>query len=183
MSKIVYSPLKISSVSRRLLSYVIDFYLSGLLAGIGISCVQSIYKSEFVIDNSPLNMPYKYGCIASVIALVCLIAYFMFPCLVKNKSYQTIGQKVAGIEMVSTDGNSPKKKSVMIRTVWMLLVEAMLFSSVTYLSVILKTDLKNMIAIFLPVTFIGLLYGMINKKRQCLHDRISNVLIIEKRKE
>ena len=96
---------------------------------------------------------------AALTTFVLSVAWIIYTIVLVSRNGQTIGKKLVGIKVVRSDG----AKATLGRIFWM-------------------RNVVNLLPSMIP--FVGSVYGLVdalfifNEKRQCLHDKIADTIVI-----
>ncbi|MDF1515146.1 MAG: RDD family protein [Anaerolineae bacterium] len=91
----------------RLIAYLIDSFIIGLIVAIPSGCLGGVYA---VLMNQNRSVGFGEALVLSLVILILLIALvgsFLYYGLMWSRSGQTLGKKMMGIQVVSVDGQLP----------------------------------------------------------------------------
>lgn len=174
--------------SSRLISYIIDWAVGGILTGFpavllyGIITKKSdMFSNLYVFEAMGYNK--MYGFLAGVLCLVVAIIYFI---VIPLKKYpgQTLGKKIAKIQIRTWDNEIPSLKDLLIRYGVNFALESPMY--------IISSYLMQMITLMIRFhvesvwTFIGIACTLISaamviytKKHCAIHDLIAKTKVVE----
>jgi len=182
VSKIASAPL-----GKRFLAFIIDWYLSSMLALIPVVVASSIQKQDLVLDNRIDGLPLPWAILVTLGAFILSIMYFcVFP-LIQTKSIkkgQTLGRKFMNLTLVSSNAKPLNFTALLIRDfVGLLLLQGVLTSTNIYLmSVTQMITQTDVVPYFQSVYFVlaaaSTLLLVFGQRKQTFHDLISHTRMI-----
>lgn len=166
---------------KRLVAYVIDWYVTSLFVMAPVALLYSIEtgKKALAIDISLLSLP--YACVSFVIGLVLSIYYLVYSPL---KTGQTLGKKVMSIKIVKMNGNDIDLKTMVIRQiVGIVLIEGVMFTVSTYfheiVAMLIRIPYSNYIAyVFTAVLVVSIIIAIIKPEKRMIHDYLAGTKVI-----
>lgn len=174
--------LKDASQSRRLLSYIIDWYVGALATAFPIAIVsQKIYGT--MLRQDIIHFEHPFGLIGGILGLVCGLIYFVVVPLCGNKG-QTFGKKVCKIKIVQDDGQDVTLKNIILRQlVGIIIIEGSLVTtSVIWHQIVW---ILTGVDVVTPLKFVGLafcgisiLLVLFKKDHKAIHDYLGKTKVI-----
>lgn len=166
---------------KRLVAYVIDWYVTSLFVMAPVALLYSIEtgKKALAIDISLLSLP--YACVSFVIGLVLSIYYLVYSPL---KTGQTIGKRAMSIKIVKMNGNDIDLKTMVIRQiVGIVLIEGVMFTVSTYfheiVAMLIRIPYSNYIAyVFTAVLVVSIIIAIIKPEKRMIHDYLAGTKVI-----
>lgn len=171
-----------ASLTKRGLSYLIDWYVGALCAALPISLVsQKLYGT--MTKQNLLKIQQPYGAIAGVIGLLLALLYYIYIPYHVYKG-QTLGKHICKIKMVQTDDQDVSLKSLILRQgVGIIIIEGALYSASTLWHQLVTLLIH--VNVVTPLMYIGLAIGAIStvmvlftKKHRAIHDYIGNTKVV-----
>ncbi len=166
---------------KRLISFLVDWYLSTLLAMIPSVVFQSINSRDLVIANRIDNLPVSQAIIATVLSVVIYVLYFcVFPL---NKNGQTPGRRLMKLHLSHAGAASLTFSALLVRE---LVGVFLLQGSTTTTAINLLSLLQMLTGINASVTYQAVSAGillcsvilLLTKRKQTLPDLISKTKIV-----
>lgn len=182
-----------SSYIKRLFAYLIDWYLSGMLASLSIIIIDLIYCRKVLVTGItivlPESLPYNYIVLENFIVLLLLFCYFVIiPYLSSGNYPKTIGQKFTKIALANEDG-TPVNLVTLIKRNFLIFVVIGQSINCYYLYCRQLLEYSNIninVEIIqyssLAVMTIAIAYSFINSKRQTIYDKLTKTIIVDTRK-
>lgn len=166
---------------KRLVAYVIDWYVTSLFVMVPVALLYSIEtgKKALAIDISLLSLP--YACVSFVIGLVLSIYYLVYSPL---KTGQTLGKRAMSIKIVKMNGNDIDLKTMVIRQiVGIVLIEGVMFTVSTYfheiVAMLIRIPYSNYIAyVFTAVLVVSIIIAIIKPEKRMIHDYLAGTKVI-----
>lgn len=166
---------------KRLVAYVIDWYVTSLFVMAPVALLYSIEtgKKALAIDISLLSLP--YACVSFVIGLVLSIYYLVYSPL---KTGQTLGKRAMSIKIVKMNGNDIDLKTMVIRQiVGIVLIEGVMFTVSTYfheiVAMLIRIPYSNYIAyVFTAVLVVSIIIAIIKPEKRMIHDYLAGTKVI-----
>lgn len=166
---------------KRLVAYVIDWYVTSLFVMAPVALLYSIEtgKKSLAIDISLLSLP--YACVSFVIGLVLSIYYLVYSPL---KTGQTLGKRAMSIKIVKMNGNDIDLKTMVIRQiVGIVLIEGVMFTVSTYfheiVAMLIRIPYSNYIAyVFTAVLVVSIIIAIIKPEKRMIHDYLAGTKVI-----
>ena len=159
---------------RRLVAYMLDWYLATMLAGAPLVLVNSM-RSGVASANSSIP-PGTQGWVWGIIAILLGAAYYMLPLVWHG---QTVGKRLLHLRICTLEGKSPSAGALLLRQiVGVLLIEGGLaFPSQLLRELIARAfgaEVANIVRIaMVAATLVSIMLGLYTPSRRMLHDRIS----------
>lgn len=166
---------------KRLVSFLVDWYLSTLLAMIPSIVFQSINGGDLVIVNRIDNLSVPQAVIATVLSVVIYILYFcVFPL---RKNGQTFGRRLMKLHLVHAGGASLTFSALLMRE---LVGVFLLQGSTTTTTINLLSLLQMLTDINISIPYQAVSAGILlcsfillfTKRKQTLPDLISKTKIV-----
>jgi uncharacterized RDD family membrane protein YckC len=168
---------------KRFAAFIVDWYLSSILAALPVFVFQSIHGQDLVLNNRIDNLPVTLQIPAAIAGLLVYTLYFcVFP--LRNKKGQTPGRRLLDLELQKLTGYELQFKDLFIRDfVGVLLLQGNLTNANVYIMSFVQdltsTDIIPYYQSFYTV-FVLISLGLVfSKKRQTLHDLISKTKLRE----
>lgn len=173
----------IASLSRRFGAYLLDWYIGALFTSFPIAIFsQKLYGT--MKNQNLLEYPHQLGVIASILALMGALIYYVLIPLGSRKG-QTLGKRICKIKIVKKDGQDVGVKDLLLReVVGAILIEGVLYSASTILHQLLEimtgiTLVKPMMFIGLVITCVSVILCLLNKKDHlALHDYLAHTKVV-----
>ena len=172
----------------RLMAYAIDWALGGVLTGFpAVLMYGAITKQSDMFSNlyvfEALGYNKIYGFLAGAICLIVAIAYFIVIPLKKFPG-QTLGKKIAKVQIRTWDNNLPGTKDLLIRYGVNFVLETPMYIISTYLMQMLTLMIRFQVESVW--TFVGIACTLISaamviytKKHCAIHDCIAKTKVVE----
>lgn len=179
--------------SGRLISFIIDWLLGGIVAGIPSVVFYLILTGK----SKPLTSMYQFGAAGFggittiLISLVCIMFGFFYFVIIPWIIFpgQTIGKKIMKLKIIDKNGNNPSFNTYCMRQfVFLILIEGAATPISTYIKVIITTLSKFYIDPYLGlvwdvITLISVFLLFWGKGRLSLHDYATKTLVIKLSKD
>lgn len=143
----------------------------------------AVYALYFTLTGvSPDNPATALIYLGAVI--ITLLYRILYPTLLSkgDKAGQTIGKRLMGIKTISADGTNVSIKALVIRSVFMLVIEGFEIFAISYLlSAVALIGLPQIAYLAYMNIVIGIAsvaFMIIKPSHQLLHDYISNTVVI-----
>lgn len=174
--------------SNRLLAYAIDWAVGGILTGFpavlmyGIITRKSdMFSNLYVFEAAGYNK--MYGFLAGALCLVVAIVYFI---VVPLKKYpgQTLGKKIAKIQIRTWNNTLPGLKDLVIRYGINFVFETPMFIISTYLmqmiTLLIRFEVESVWTfVGMACTLISAIMVIYTKKHDAIHDIIAKTKVVE----
>lgn len=169
-------------LSRRFISYIIDWYVGGLVTAFPIAIIsQKIYGT--MLNQNILEFEKPYGLIAGCLGFLFALFYFVVVPMWITKG-KTFGKKVCKIKIVQVNNEEVRFKNILLRQlVGIMVVEGSLVtaSAIWHQIFTLLTGI-NIVTILM---YIGFIIGIISaclvlftKNHRAIHDYIGNTKVV-----
>ena len=121
----VTSRIEQSPIAKRVLAFISDYLLGGIASMLPLSIVGSIIGAGTIGDLSTLIAGGLSILQLTGVVLLSFVISFAYFVIVPLKLWpgQTVGKRLAGIEVVMLDGSPASLKALMIRWAFMVFVE------------------------------------------------------------
>ncbi len=171
---------------RRFISYMIDWYIGGMLTSLPIILTYTSMNSSNIgnIEQNINIFEYPLNIIIGLASFMVAALYYVYvPMFINNG--QTLGKKIMKLRIVSNDYNEASKKQLFIRQfVIILLLEGSLYTSSNMLHQVLnEVTGANVVSIYniigIAITAFSALLVVIFKSRRALHDIITSTRVVE----
>lgn len=178
-----YTQIKKVSKIKRGIAFLVDWYISTLLAGIPILYMYSVQSGNTDVPESLNQFAGNLGIIAGLIGIIIITIYYVIVPL-KIRKGQTLGKSILGIKVVQNDGSEITTRSIIKREILgAMLVEAGLVSSSKYLREIFLivgfNSLYRILAIVaMIIPFISILIMVFSKESKMIHDIIGGTKVV-----
>ena len=178
-----YTQIKKVSKIKRGIAFLVDWYISTLLAGIPILYMYSVQSGNTDVPESLNQFAGNLGIIAGLIGIIIITIYYVIVPL-KIRKGQTLGKSILGIKVVQNDGSEITTRSRITREILgVMLVEAGLVSSSKYLREIFLivgfNSLYRILAIVaMIIPFISILIMVFSKESKMIHDIIGGTKVV-----
>lgn len=168
---------------KRLLAYVIDWYVASMLAGIPIVLTYSIFFKNLTITQELSQLPVPYCYIVGVIAILVYLAYFI---VIPMKMYrgQTFGKRIMDIKIVKDDGSNVDWMTLFKREViGVMLVEGYIAASSSFLHQMICLFVGHDLNQFFVygygiITVLSIVCACASPKRKMFHDMIAKTQLV-----
>lgn len=172
------------SLLKRVLAYVVDWYIGGVISSIPIQIIyQFIVKQEVILANSIFILPKEWELIAGLFVLIIAFVYYiLIPAYVWKG--QTLGKKLLNIQIVNEDYSDITFKRLCIRQiVFMFLIEGRFIMPSTIfhemLSILLQYNIVGIMSyICYCITFISVFMAIQLKSQRTLHDILGQTKVM-----
>lgn len=169
---------------KRLIAFIVDWYVASVLAGIPVLLIYSIESGEAHIAKSLASMSFTWGMVAGILAIIFASAYYW---IIPTYCYkgQTLGKKLVGIKIVSENNNEVSVGNIFKREILgVMLVEGGLICSSDYLRQIVQMNSSNTMYTLLGlvatmITAISIIMLFTNSESKMLHDLIGKTKVVE----
>ena len=180
---IAYATVEKVGKGRRAVAFLIDWYISTLLAGIPILYLFSVQSGSTEVPESFTQFDGALGIIAGLIGMAIITIYYVVIPLKYNKG-QTLAKRFLGVKIVQNDGSQVTAKNIIKREVLgAMLIEAGLVSSSKYLRemfLILGMGYvyRTLAIVAMIIPFISILVMMFSKESKMIHDIIGGTKVV-----
>ena len=175
--------LKDAKLSKRGISYLIDWYVGGLFTSLPIGLF-SLKMYNTMLHQDIMNFPSPQGLLAGLAGLVGAIVYFfVIPAFVWKG--QTFGKRVCHVRIVNMDDTEVSAKTLLLRQlVGVFLIEGGLVTASTILHQVFM--LVTSINIVKPLMYVGLaisgvsaLLVLFKNDHRAIHDYLAKTRVVE----
>lgn len=169
-------------VTKRFISYLIDWYVGALCTAIPISII-SQKLTNTMLNQNIVEFQQPYGIIAGVLAVVFAIFYFV---IVPTYIYpgQTVGKRICKIMIVKNDNEQVTIKNMLLRQLLgIIVIEGVLVSASAIwheiITIITQTNFVTplMYAGFV-ISAISILLYLFKGEHRALHDYLGNTKVV-----
>ncbi len=171
-----------ASLTRRIMSYFIDWYLGALCTAFPIAIVsQKLYGT--MLKQNIMKIQQPYGFIAGIIGILCALFYYIYvPCFIYKG--QTLGKYLCKIKIIQVDLQEVSCKSMILRQgLGMIVVEGILVSASSLWHQLVSLCIHiNIVSIMMYAGFviggISALMVVFTKEHRALHDYIGKTKVV-----
>lgn len=169
-------------VTKRFISYLIDWYVGALCTAIPISII-SQKLTNTMLNQNIVEFQQPYGIIAGILAVLFAIFYFV---IVPTYIYpgQTIGKRICKIMIVKNDNEQVTIKNMLLRQLLgIIVIEGVLVSASAIwheiITIITQTNFVTplMYAGFV-ISAISILLYLFKGEHRALHDYLGNTKVV-----
>ena len=169
-------------VTKRFISYLIDWYVGALCTAIPISII-SQKLTNTMLNQNIVEFEQPYGIIAGILAIFFAIFYFV---IVPTYIYpgQTIGKRICKIKIVKTDNEQVTIKNMLLRQLLGIIVIEGVFVTASaiwheIITIITQTNFVTplMYAGFV-ISAISVLLYLFKGEHRALHDYLGNTKVV-----
>lgn len=169
-------------VTKRFISYLIDWYVGALCTAIPISII-SQKLTNTMLNQNIVEFQQPYGIIAGILAVLFAIFYFV---IVPTYVYpgQTIGKRICKIMIVKNDNEQVTIKNMLLRQLLgIIVIEGVLVSASAIwheiITIITQTNFVTplMYAGFV-ISAISILLYLFKGEHRALHDYLGNTKVV-----
>lgn len=169
-------------VTKRFISYLIDWYVGALCTAIPISII-SQKLTNTMLNQNIVEFEQPYGIIAGVLAVLFAIFYFV---IVPTYIYpgQTVGKRICKIKIVKNDNNQVTIKNMLLRQLLgIIVIEGVLVTASAIwhevITIITQTNFVTplMYAGFV-ISAISILLYLFKGEHRALHDYLGNTKVV-----
>lgn len=181
-NKVSQITLQDASMLRRLISYLIDWYVGALVTALPIAVISQKLMGT-MLNQDIIHFPHPYGLIGGVLGLLCAFGYYVVIPM-KNHSGQTFGKRLCKIKIVQENGQDITWKNMLLRQVLgIIIIEGALVtaSAIWHQVAMILTGLDFLT----PLKYIGLglsglsvLLLLFHKNHRALHDYIGKTKVV-----
>ena len=172
-----------ASMTRRFISYIIDWYLGGLCTAIPIA-ITSQKLSGTMLDQNIVDFKQPFGLIAGLLAIVFAIFYFV---VIPTFIYpgQTPGKRICKIKIIQNDDQPITIKNILLRQLLgMIVIEGVLVTASAIfhevLTIITQVNFVTpLMYLGFAVTIISILLYLFKGEHRALHDYIGNTKVVD----
>lgn len=169
-------------VTKRFISYLIDWYVGALCTAIPISII-SQKLTNTMLNQNIVEFQQPYGIIAGILAVLFAIFYFV---IVPTYIYpgQTVGKRICKIMIVKNDNEQVTIKNMLLRQLLgIIVIEGVLVSASAIwheiITIITQTNFVTplMYAGFI-ISAISILLYLFKGEHRALHDYLGNTKVV-----
>lgn len=172
---------KDASITRRFISYIIDWYVGALCTAIPIS-ITSQKLSNTMLNQYIVEFEHPFGLIAGIFAILFAIFYYVIVPTYINPG-QTLGKKICKIKMVQMDDSEVTLKNMLLRQLLgIIVIEGVLVTaSAIWHQIITIITQINFVT---PLMYVGFVVTGISvllylfKGHRALHDYLGNTKVV-----
>ena len=172
--------------SKRLVAYVIDWYLLSLLTSLPVVYIYSVINDVTTKDNSLHLLPFKEATIAFAIGIVLSLIYLVYIPFKNNG--QTLGKRFMGIRTVKLNGDNASFTTLFVRgIIGVVLLEGAVMSTSALIQQYLEMSFGFTFPTYVQWVYIGILilsaiFLLFSSRKQMFHDMISGTTVISCKK-
>ena len=160
---------KDAPLTRRVLSYFIDWYLGALCAAFPIAVVsQKLYGT--MLKQNLLKIQQPYGFIAGIIGVIFALFYYIYIPFFAYKG-QTVGKRICKVKIIQKNNQEVSLKSLILvsaSALWHQLVSLCIHVNIV----------STMMYIGFVVGGISTLMVIFTKEHRAIHDYIGNTKVV-----
>lgn len=170
-------------LTKRFLSYIIDWYVGALATAFPIAIIsQKLYGT--MLNQDIIHFPHPLGLLGGILGFICAMLYYIVVPM-KNHNGQTLGKKICKIRIVQDNDQDVTMKSMLLRQlVGMIVIEGSLVTASAIwhqIAMILTgfdfvTPLKY---VGLALTGVSVLLVAFKKDHRALHDYLGKTKVVE----
>lgn len=169
-------------VTKRFISYLIDWYVGALCTAIPISII-SQKLTNTMLNQNIVEFQQPYGIIAGVLAVLFAIFYFV---IVPTYIYpgQTVGKRICKIMIVKNDNEQVTIKNMLLRQLLgIIVIEGVLVSaSAIWHEIITIITQTNFVTPLMyegfVISAISILLYLFKGEHRALHDYLGNTKVV-----
>lgn len=171
-----------ASMTKRFISYIIDWYVGALCTAIPIA-ITSQKLTNTMLNQNIVEFEQPYGIISGVIAVLFAIFYFV---IVPTYIYpgQTVGKRICKIKIVKNNNEPVTIKNMLLRQLLgIIVIEGVLVTaSAIWHEVITIITQVNFVTPLMyagfVVTAVSILLYLFKGEHRALHDYIGNTKVV-----
>ncbi|MFD1413736.1 RDD family protein [Oceanobacillus jeddahense] len=175
-----------SSLLRRFLAYMIDFFISSIFVSIIPMIITSIITQEKTFSiRTFTQMPTIWQIICGIIAISLAIYYFCLYPMNKNHLGQTIGKRIMKLRIVNVNGQDLTYKDIFLRE----LLGSMIIEGETkfpsaffryFLYKMLPAQIAGVISIVsIVLSVASIIWAIINRRHRMFHDYVGRTVVVK----
>lgn len=89
----------------RLVAYLVDSLIVGLIAGIPAGCLGALLSLLFDLESGEgIGL---YALLVTLVVMIAVMGSFLYYGLMWSRTGQTLGKKMMGLRVITTDGENP----------------------------------------------------------------------------
>ena len=169
-------------LTRRVLSYFIDWYLGALCAAFPIAVVsQKLYGT--MLKQNLLKIQQPYGFIAGIIGVIFALFYYIYIPFFVYKG-QTVGKRICKVKIIQNNNQEVSLKSLVLRQgLGMIVIEGIFVSASALWHQLVSLCIHvNIVSTMMYVGFvvggISTLMVIFTKEHRAIHDYIGNTKVV-----
>ena len=169
-------------LTRRVLSYFIDWYLGALCAAFPIAVVsQKLYGT--MLKQNLLKIQQPYGFIAGIIGVIFALFYYIYIPFFVYKG-QTVGKRICKVKIIQNNNQEVSLKSLVLRQgLGMIVIEGVFVSASALWHQLVSLCIHvNIVSMMMYVGFvvggISTLMIIFTKEHRAIHDYIGNTKVV-----
>lgn len=169
---------------KRILAFLIDWYIGGMAAGVPVMLIYSIESGEATIAKSLSAMSFQWGIVAGIAAIIASLAYYMLiPTYLYNG--QTLGKKLLGIKVTHLDDTNVTLKTLFRREfLGVMIIEGGIVSGSEYLrqitGMVFNSGVYDLLGIIATIiTTISIIIVLFKSENRMIHDYIGRTKVVE----
>lgn len=174
--------LENAPLSRRFLSYLIDWYVGALATAFPIAVISQKINGT-MLQQDILNFQKPYGLIGGVLGLICAFLYFVVVPMYVWKG-QTFGKRVCGIKIVTIEDQDVQLKNILLRQlIGIIIIEGSLVSASAIWHQI--ATLLTGVDFIQPLMYVGFVLSGISvllvafkKEHRAIHDYLGKTRVV-----
>lgn len=172
------------SIGRRIGAFLIDWYIGGVFSCIPIGIMyQLCVKNELVLSTSLFILPPEVRLLTGILVLILAFVYYIVVPTYIWKG-QTLGKKILKIKIVKDDYSELNLKTVLVRQMWMFLIEGRFIMPSTILHEMISVLLNYNIvficsSICYMVTLCSVIFAFKLKSGKALHDIFAHTKVMQ----
>lgn len=173
----------IAKPMRRLLAYIIDWYVVSLLTSIPIVLLYSMQTQEKTMKTRLDQLTMGYALIALILGIIVSLWYLVYMQTKKG----TLGKNIMGIKVVNDDETKVSLKTMLVREgVGILLIEGVLFTvSISlheYIDMLFGIHIEQyLVYVFGAICFVSIVLALVKPQMKMIHDYIGKTKVITKK--
>lgn len=172
---------------KRLIAFLIDWYVSTFLAEIPVLFFQSLNAKDLVLQNTLEGLSMNQAIISVILALLIYIYYFcLFPLSIHKKFEhgQTLGRKLMKINVVKNNDEQANLVNLLLRDfVGVFMLQGMLTSVNVYIMSLIQmfftvSIIPYFYSVYYVCMFASIILLFVTKNNRNLQDLISYTKVI-----
>ncbi|MDE6475299.1 MAG: RDD family protein [Erysipelotrichaceae bacterium] len=173
---------------RRMIAYLIDYFIATIISSIPIVLIASTLLNTKDVGIKLKVLPFSWAIIAGILGILFYFAYF-FICELKIYKGQTLGKRLVRLKVVKDDGSDVDIWTLIKREViGMMVIEGFLSGASFYIYEMIEygTGISLQLVItygFEIITTVSILFGIFSIRKKMFHDYIAKTHIISVSKD